>query len=210
MAEDIYIGAPDVAQKTWGRVLKMAGDEESRAVTFRASTPTRDRHDSIVMPEGIQTANFEKNPIFGWGHDVYDSSSMSSIIGKVTGFHRSAESFDVDVEFAPADVNPAGEMALRMVRGEYLSMVSIGFMPIDAGFEVVDESEVFIYRRVDLLEVSLVPIPANPEAEVIRNAIQQKYLNGPPSHEADSGLEALKAARVDLEIRRAFARWIKE
>lgn len=187
----------------FGEVLKL-GVGDSRSAVFRASTPALDRHGTVVRSEGIRTDNFQRNPVFGWGHDLYDGASIRSIIGRVIGFDQTSEHLDVEVEFATADVNPDAEMAYRMVKGQYLSMVSIGFMPINAGFQTVEGRELYVYDEVDLLEVSLVPIPANPEAEVIRHALERQYLTPPSEPEADAGVQALRQARMNMEVRTAF------
>lgn len=180
--------------------VKEYGSEEDRMVKFRASTPTIDRHGSIVKPEGIDTANFEKNPIFLWGHDGYDGYAgppkIESVIGKVNSHQKTEEYFDIDVEFAGSGVNPNGEKALRMVRGGFLNTVSIGFYPKDAAWEVIDENDVFVYFSSELLEVSLVPIPANPEALVISNALDTILGLTPPPSGVDYGEQLRKHAKA--------------
>jgi HK97 family phage prohead protease len=180
--------------------VKEYGSEEDRMIKFRASTPTIDRHGSIVRPEGIDTANFENNPIFLWGHDGYDSYAgppkIESVIGKVVGHQKTNEYFDIDVEFAGPGVNPNGEKSLRMVRGGFLNTVSIGFYPKKAGWEVIDEVDIFVYRESELLEVSLVPIPANPEALVISNALDTILGLTPPPSGVDYGEQLRKHAKM--------------
>lgn len=167
------------------------GTEEDRMVKFRASTPMINRHGYIVMPMGINTDNYKLNPIFLWGHDGYDSFSgppkMESVIGRVPEWERTEQHFDIVVEFTPPATNPQGEKALRMVRGKFLNTVSIGFYGVNAAWEIIDEEEVFVYRDTELLENSLVPIPANPQAIALSNAIDKILGITPPPRGADSG-----------------------
>ncbi len=173
-----------------GHVLAY-GSEEDRYVKFRASTPMINRHGYRVLPLGIDTENFDKNPVFLWGHDGYESYAgppkIESVIGKVVSYSKTAEAFDIKVEFTDPATNPNGEKALRMVRGGFLNTVSIGFYGINAGWELEDEEEVFVYRDTELLEVSLVPIPANPDAVALSNAIDKILGITPPPRGADVG-----------------------
>lgn len=188
--------------------VKAYGEETDRFVSFRASTPTLDRHESIVMPLGIDVTNFKKNPIFLWAHDGYDSftggPSIDSVIGRVTETSATKDFFDIGVEFAGPAVNPYGEKALRMVRGKFLNTVSIGFYPKKAGWEVLDERDIYVYREIELLEVSLVPIPANPDALVISNAFNTYLgISPPPDKGADVG-EQIRVYNTIKQIEEMF------
>jgi len=160
-----------------GRALARAPDG-SRVVSFRASTGALDRHGTIIRPEGIHTEKFDRNSIFVWAHDGYGSMfggpSMDSILGRVVGHRKTKDAFDIDVEFATADVNPKAEQAFRLVNAGFLSAVSIGFIPINHHEEEVEgRGMTQILDEVELLEVSLVPIPSNPEALSLMRAMLQ-------------------------------------
>src|SRR5690625_2283862 len=146
-----------------GALLRAA--EEGRVVAFRASTPALDRHGSRILPLGIRTEAFERNPVFLWGHDGYGRPDPQAVIGRVIRHRKSPQAFDIEVEFAPEAANPRAEQALRLVRAGFLSAVSIGFVPLRSHEERGTEGKsVLVYDEVELLEVSLVPIPSNPEA----------------------------------------------
>jgi HK97 family phage prohead protease len=151
-----------------GIVLRRPADG-SRVVTFRASTPSVDRHGTRIIPMGIDTTQFDANPVFLWGHDGYGGvigpSSLSSVIGRVVSHRKTESAFDIDVEFAPPDVNETADQALRLVRSGFLNAVSIGFSPRKWHEERIDDGrQITVFDEVDLLEVSLVPIPSNPDA----------------------------------------------
>ena len=160
--------------------------DEGRVVRFRASTPAVDRHGTIVRPEGIRTEKFAKNPVFLWGHDGYGGlvpPDPESVIGRVVAWEKSPEAFDVDVEFAPAEVNPRAEMAFRLVKAGFLNAVSIGFLPLRWHEERVPgeggaEEVRVVYDEVELLEVSLVPVPSNPEAVALARDIATALTRG--------------------------------
>src|SRR6185312_6422924 len=110
-------------------------------ISFRASSPSVDRHGTIVRPEGIRTEKFAANPLFVWSHDSYGSMfgspSLDSIIGRVVSWRASRDSFDIVAEFAPASVNPKAEQAFQLVKGGDLQAVSIGFIPISFHDEMI-------------------------------------------------------------------------
>lgn len=195
-----------------GHVLAY-GTENDRLVQFRASTPAIDRHGTIVKPDGIDTTNYDKNPVFLWAHDGYDTfagpPSMDSVIGRVPSHEKAENYFDIVAEFAPYEVNPYGEKALRMVRAGFLNAVSIGFYPLEEGQLIVDGKNIPAYLRSELLENSLVPIPANPDALHISNALDQILgLAPPPTSGAAAGAQLREYARgiEQAERVRAFTR----
>lgn len=150
------------------RGIVLRASDSGRVVTFRASTPTIDGHGSIVRPEGIKTERFEANPVFLWAHDGYrtfgGAPKLEHVIGRINAYARDTQAFDIDVEFATEEVNPHGEKAFRLVKAGFLNAVSIGFNPLSWHWETIEGREVLVFDSVELLEVSLVPIPSNPDA----------------------------------------------
>jgi HK97 family phage prohead protease len=173
-----------------------------RVRSFRASTNALDRHGTIVNPHGIRTEKFDANPIFVWAHDGYSTlfggPSIDSVLGKVISHRKTANSFDVDVEFATAEQNPKAATALKLIDGGYLSAVSIGFIPIRQREEKIAGRMVPILDEVELLEVSLVPIPSNPEAL----AIVRSMLGG--ARGARRQPHAVVTAPIAAAVRSAF------
>jgi hypothetical protein len=62
----------------------------------------------------------------------------------------------MEPDFAPADANPMAGYCQKLVEGGYQNTVSVGFIPLERNGSVITKAE--------LLEVSWVPVPANPEA----------------------------------------------
>lgn len=154
-----------------GAVLRQPADG-SRVITFRASTPKIDRHGSRVLSQGIDTSEYDSNPIFMWGHDAYGGGmfggapDMEHVIGRVIAHRKTADAFDIDVEFLNAEDNPKADRAFRLVKKGFLNAVSIGFSPIkwhDEG-EEAGKMPIRVYDSVSLLEVSLCALPSNSEA----------------------------------------------
>jgi HK97 family phage prohead protease len=149
-----------------------ADDAASRVRRFVGSTAVRDRCGDEITVEGWDTKNYTKNPVFLWAHNYGELP-----IGKAVNVERTDKALVFDVEFAPAEANPKAEQVLKLYDGGYLRAVSVGFRSkasewIDRNEEeeakrAKKEPDAPIGRRftkVELLELSAVPVPANPDA----------------------------------------------
>jgi Caudovirus prohead serine protease len=186
----------------------------TRVRSFRASTNSLDRHGTIVNPLGIRTERFDLNPVVVFGHDAYGSMfggpSIDSILGKVVAHRKTTSSFDVDILFATAEENAKADTALKRGEGGYLSAVSIGFIPITQREEKVAGRMVPVQHEVELLEVSLVPVPSNPEAvHIVRSLLGGSRIARPaksrvtPSHVAACVRSAFRTAAKSTPARAA-------
>ncbi len=186
-----------------------------RSQWFRASTAAKDRHGTVVQPEGIDTARFSRNPVLLWAHDGYGSAfggkpSIDSIIGKISKIEKSSLALDVEAEFAPAEVNVKAEQAYRLVRAGFLSAISIGFIARRSHMERLngDAAPTEVLDEIELLEISLVPVPSNPEALAIMRSIAAAALpQGLPSMAAvaDAIRQGLDVALADIRRGAAIA-----
>lgn len=150
---------------------------------FRASTDVIDRHRTIVSQRGIDFSNF--GGAFIWSHDSFKgmlggAPKIENQLGKVVGrdiveFERKLAgdkketetglATDIDVRFSK--INPFAVMAEGMVREGILGMTSIGFIPKKDHALTVGEETIKVFDEIELLEISLVPVPANPEAQAL-------------------------------------------
>jgi hypothetical protein len=131
---------------------------------FIASSEAVDRYDEILTADGWQLENYRRNPVFQNAHQYGDilftlgkalTTEVRSIAGRQVLFQR--------VEFA-TDINPIARIAYGLYRGKFLNAVSVGFIPLrweNGGAEAGYRRK---YLEQELIEVSAVGIPANPEA----------------------------------------------
>lgn len=155
--------------------LLSSSPEKSRTVRFLANTATKDRHDTIVLPQGVQLENFWKNPIFCWSHlqaGLATSPEPEDVIGRVTTLEVSEEGLVIEVEFAPEEINPKAERCYKAVQAGFLRAVSIGFDSLEEHDEGNGKEKVTVISKWELLEVSLVILGSNPDALALRNLIQ--------------------------------------
>lgn len=175
--------------------IRKAG--EGRKLTFVASDGTRDSAGTVLNPDGWNLDRFNKNGIIGYQHKVYggwdDTENPDNVIGKGHAYAKDSKLM-VDIEFEPADINQLAEKIYQKLLFGSLKAVSVGFLPIGKGSwgkgaEALDgENPTYYYAGQELLEVSVVNIPANP------NALKKSF----DEHEAKE-LEALRAEAGEPE-----------
>ena len=147
--------------------------EEGRKLTFVASDGTRDSAGTVLNVDGWDLKRFNKNGIIGYQHKVYgswsDTENPDNVIGKGHAY-VDGKRLMVDVEFEPAEINPLAEKIYQKLLFGSLKAVSVGFVPVGRGTwgegeEALDGSNpTYYYAGQELLEVSVVNIPANPNA----------------------------------------------
>lgn len=147
-------------------------NEETRTVTFVASDGSRDSAHTVLNQEGWDLKRFNKNPIIGYNHMVYGAwkpEDVDFVIGKGRAYVEDGKLL-VDITFEPADVNELAEKVYRKILFGSLNAVSVGFLPIGKGHwgdgeEAARETnETYYYAGQQLLEISVVNIPANANA----------------------------------------------
>lgn len=158
--------------KTIQRYMQVETREaEGGTVTVIASAPTEDRMDDIVEAPW-KLDRFKANPVIQWAHR-YDIPP----VGRATSVTVEDGLLMATIEFDEADTNPLGQTVASQMRRGFLNAVSVGFAP----GETIDRRSLpeddprhndrgMVFRGSELLEISVVPIPANPEALALRTA----------------------------------------
>jgi hypothetical protein len=152
---------PDGVRASFETEVK-AGEGE-RSLTFTISTASVDRMGDTIAVEGWRLDAFRRNPVVLWAHD---SGSLPP--AKAPKIWIEAGKLKADAEFVPADVpliGPFAEATLQLYRGGFLSATSVGFVPLKYAFTDDPQRRFGIdFLEQELLEYSLVPVPANAEA----------------------------------------------
>jgi HK97 family phage prohead protease len=144
-----------------------------RQYEFIASTADMDRDGEIIDVNGWDLKNFKKNPVIMYAHDY---STLP--IGKATKIGvRDGKLMNV-VEFPPEGTYEFADTVQRLVDTGYLKTQSVGFIPKKwEDTELNDDEEKNpnkprrTYTKQELLEISIVPVPSNPNA--LRNAVEE-------------------------------------
>jgi hypothetical protein len=143
----------------------------SATLDFVASTATLDRYREIIEPAGWRLDSYRSNPVFQNAHNYGDilftlGKALTTEVRSVNG----AQALCQRIQFA-TEVNPVARIAYGLYKGGFLNAVSVGFIPLrweDGGTNSASAQSGPAPRRryleQELLEVSAVAIPANPDA----------------------------------------------
>lgn len=139
---------------------------EQRTARFVMSAEDPDRYGDVVVQEGLNVEEFSKNPIglLFHGSRNFPIGTWSDIEKKLGGRPRRTEG---TLNFLPEGELDESDKAVALVRNGVMRAVSIGFMPTDAEF-IRDDDDNWTggikFNAGDLLECSLVNVPAHPRA----------------------------------------------
>lgn len=129
---------------------------DNRKLRFIISTGGIDRDADSISPSGWQTSNYLKNPVVLFAHDYTNLP-----VAKTTRLELSPDGLIAEAEFATAELNPFAESVYQMLKQGFLRGTSVGFRPIDHEFN--SERNGVDFKSQELLEFSIVPVPANSE-----------------------------------------------
>lgn len=137
-----------------------AGDGDSRTVTFTISTDSVDRMGDTIAIDGWKLEAYRKNPVVLWAHD-----STSLPVAKAPKLWTEKTKLKADAEFTPKGMARFNDTVFDMLKGGFLNATSVGFAPLKYAF-VDDPARKYgiDFIEQELLEFSVVPVPANSEA----------------------------------------------
>ena len=152
------------------------GEGPAATLDFVASTATLDRYHEVIEPAGWRLESYRRNPVFQNAHNYGDILfTLGRAVSTEVRSVGSSQALCQRIQFA-VDVNPVARIAYGLYKGGFLNAVSVGFIPLrweDGGQERGAEERGACERKSgprrryleqELLEVSAVAIPANPDA----------------------------------------------
>jgi HK97 family phage prohead protease len=152
----------DMIFSTKMHIERAAGDsEDERKATFIASSETEDRHGDVVSQSGWDLKSFRKNPVLLFGHNSRDLP-----IGKVERIKIEDNKLIAETVGVEEGVHDLADKVWKMVSKGFLNAVSVGFRALEYEPRFGKDGEWlgFNFLKQELLELSIVPVPANPEA----------------------------------------------
>jgi HK97 family phage prohead protease len=162
------MGEEEMINKILNFEIKQIGSDSDRTLEFVGSDETPDRDHDIIEVAGWNLAEYMKNPVFLWAHQHHDLP-----VGKAINVIKdiAAKKLRFKIKFPTAEEYPFADTVYRMYKGGYLNATSVGFRGVK--YQTRNEPEVQMlpewqrgrrYIEQDLLELSAVPVPANPNA----------------------------------------------
>lgn len=143
-------------------------EQTDKAITFIASTDTPDRYGDIVDQRGWDLTAYKRNPIVLLNHNPQQLP-----IGRGHAYVKNGQLM-LDVEFDKND--DMAQKVERKVRSGFINAVSVGFQPSES----IQRNKLptdhqyhgksgYYFPKSELLEVSIVTIPANNEATLSKH-----------------------------------------
>ncbi|MFO0607276.1 MAG: HK97 family phage prohead protease [Polyangiales bacterium] len=160
------------------RVRAVAKD--ARTIDVVASTDAEDRYGEVVE-QVWQLDAYAANPVVLYAHECDELP-----IGKAENVRVESGQLLATLRFVSGDVNPKAEQVWQLIQEGVLRAVSVGFIPHTYRWEKQADREVLVLTDNELVEISVVPVPANPEALARMRA--RALAARPPAPDAPPGL----------------------
>lgn len=130
-----------------------------------ASTAIEDRDGETIQQEGWDLKNFKKNPVLLWSHDHTDLP-----IGTAKGIKVEGEGKSAKLTFEPVlhEITDKAKAIKQLVEAGIIKTFSVGFRPMEMDGDT--------YSSQELLEISLVNVPANPQAVMALKGFDQEVV----------------------------------
>lgn len=138
-----------------------------QGLDFILSDESIDRMGDVISSTGWDIANFKRNPVALWNH------SAMHPVGKWVNLRVDNGALRGHLEFAPKGISPRIDEIRALVDAGILQAVSVGFRPIESK-PLNSDKGVFSgshFLRQELIECSLVSVPANPNALAVAKAL---------------------------------------
>lgn len=171
-----------------GSLKASTGTDKPRTRRYVYSDERVDRHGDVILAKGWDVDEFAKvrGPIL-WGHN-HGAPPIGLSSRPKRAEIDGVKSLIGDVTFAEAEVNPDADLIFRLVEAGFLKTGSVGFRPRDAkyGDEISDKEREryglskygMLYTAQELLEFSIVSVPANPGAREIEKGLKMLVETG--------------------------------
>jgi HK97 family phage prohead protease len=183
-----------------------AGTASNKGYRFTISTPTIDRSSDSIAVEGWDLRAYRRNPVVLFAHDA-----GAWPVGKAVSIGVEGNALVATVQFANTH---EGRKAEGLVNEGVLRATSVGFRPLEADY-APEKSRVggMNFKRQELMEFSLVPVPCNPDCLISMSAATKRRADLYDIQEGQRELDAkAKAAPAPApkqpipELERARAR----
>lgn len=151
-------------------LVEVKANDGGLKIKVIASTPSIDRGNDIVVPEGITTPNL-KGGILPMLHQHDDGQ----VIGHWSKWYIEDNKFMMEGEVYAPITEWQKDVYSRIEKG-VLNGISIGFIGLEVS---ILENEIRRFDKIELLEASVVTIPMNQDAHIV--SVEKVGESAPPS-----------------------------
>ena len=177
--------------------LEVKASYDAKTKVAVASTAVVDRHGESINQEGWDLKSFKSNPVMLWAHDHSEIS-----VGNARNIHIEKKSGTPRLVFTPDfhDKTPTAKALKELFEEGWLNSFSVGFIPKDF------DGKTSTYLKQELLEISAVNVPANPDARMMsyKSLVKKGFekdvaeeVTGITSEDKQSLVDIMKGALAD-------------
>jgi len=147
--------------------IERAGDiDPDGSIRFVASNESEDRYGDIVRADGWDLKQYRSNPVVLFGH-MHDS-----VVGAASRVWVDGKQLMADIKLAAQGTSALVDSVRALVQQKILKAVSVGFLPSE--YKEIRQNGNFVgyeFTKQELLEISIVAVPANSEALAIARSL---------------------------------------
>jgi HK97 family phage prohead protease len=198
----------DTIHRLPGTVTKFAGALADDEAELLANTENEDRVGDIILQKGIDDRAWRA----GGAVILRDHNTGWPVANGIRAGVEAA-GYTVRIRFAPWGTSEVADETRRLVKAGVLRGVSIGFLPIN--YELIDRNDYssgYLFKEIELLEISICSVPANRESLVIgkswRGAALAERTEPVPSVMSYAGTSRERRWQVARHLRQALRRGI--
>lgn len=130
-----------------------------------ASDATVDRDNEVVLPSAFtkHLDRYKANPVILAAHTHRSLDGSPTIIGSASDIKADDKALTFDMSFAKT---PLAQQWQSLFEDGHARAFSIGFIPMNGEWKKSPDNQValYVHTEVELLEISAVAVPANPNA----------------------------------------------
>jgi HK97 family phage prohead protease len=147
-------------------IHKVHADSKRDGMSFVLSDETPDRLGDVIMSDGWDLTAFNKNPVALFAHRA------DFLLGTWDNLRIEKKQLIGDLKPAPKGTSERIDEVTRLIEAGILKATSVGFRPLERQPRKINDKFVGeIFTKQDLVETSLVAIPANPNALAIAKSL---------------------------------------
>lgn len=146
----------DDLQKDGATVTKGLEYGEVEVIVSNSAT---DRHGESILLEGIDLSQIRRNPVVLWAHDYQNLP-----IGQIKSIRKSAGNLVAKIKL-DYDLYDFADTVYKMILRGTINAVSIGGMVREWSDDYT------IVKKLEMIELSVVPVGAHPDALVIARSV---------------------------------------
>jgi len=180
-------------------------DAPTDELEFIASDESVDRYGDIIRVDGWQLDAFRRNPVVLFGHDTH------APIGTAPRVWKDGSKLRAAIKLAAEGTSEMVNAVRSLIAQKIIRAVSVGFRPTAEPLALRDDEDNrtgWEFIGQELLELSLVAVPANPQALAVAKALNlsDAVMRRTFAATVPGGLQHVALARAGLDMHRMRAR----